>query len=74
MDTTVAMFTVKGTDPDMPARLAVICVEPGLMVNARPDEPAALLIEATAESAEIQVTCDVRSFLEPSLYKPVAVN
>jgi hypothetical protein len=60
--------------PEIPPNVAVIVVEPTLMAVANPLEPAALLIEATASSDEFQVTCVVRSCVEPSEYLPVAVN
>ena len=41
---------------------------------ARPLEPLALLIVATDVAAEAQVTLVVRSWVELSVYVPVAVN
>src|ERR1700751_797544 len=42
--------------------------------KARPFEPAALLTVATVGSEELQVTSAVRSWVELSVYTPVAVN
>jgi hypothetical protein len=47
---------------------------PALIVDTRPLEPAALLTTATAPSDEVHVTCVVRSCVELSVYRPVAVN
>ena len=57
-----------------PARLALIFVVPTLDVDARPFDPAALLMLATLLFEDAQVTVAVRSCVELSVYKPVAVN
>lgn len=73
MDTRVAAVTVSGVEPETLPSAALTLVEPCAAAVARPFEPAALLIEA-ADMLEAQVTCEVRFWVVPSLYVPVAVN
>jgi len=68
--TKVAGVTLKLVEPDIFPIFAVIMVDPGLAAVASP----ALLIEAAAAFAELQVTCAEISCFEPSEYRPVAVN
>jgi hypothetical protein len=74
IDCRVAGVTVRVVVPEIPSIAAVMVVEPTARAVANPLEPAVLLIEATAPSDELQVTCVVRSCVEPSEYLPVAVN
>jgi hypothetical protein len=53
---------------------AVIVVVPAAIAVARPFEPVALLMAATAVLDELQVTAVVRFCVELSEYVPVAVN
>lgn len=59
-DTSVAWVTVSVVDPEMLPEVALIVVEPVVTDVARPWEPAALLIVATAVLEEVQVTAAVR--------------
>jgi hypothetical protein len=59
-DTRVAGFTVRVVVVDMFPDVAVIVVEPAVIDVARPFEPAALLMAATAVLDELQVTDAVR--------------
>jgi hypothetical protein len=63
-DTRVAAVTVKFVDPDIPPRVAVIVVEPGLSVAANPFDPGKLLTDATLATEELHVTELVRSCVE----------
>jgi hypothetical protein len=74
IDTSVAFVTVKTVLPLTPLLVADTVVLPAEIVVARPFEPAALLTFATAPSDESQVTCVVRSCIESSVKRPVAVN
>ena len=56
METRVAAVTVREAEPDMPLIVAVIVVVPGCSSVASPAEAAAMLIVATAEFDELQVT------------------
>jgi hypothetical protein len=60
MDTSVAAVTVSVVDPDIPADVAVIVVEPVVTEVALPLEPAALLMAATVAIDELQDTAVVR--------------
>src|SRR5439155_20209435 len=60
--------------PDTRPILAVIVAEPTASALARPFDPPALLILATAVVDELQVTWAVRSCAVLSLKVPVAVN
>ena len=60
MDTSVAAVTVSVVDPDIPADVAVIVVEPVATEVALPLEPAALLMAATVAIDELQDTAVVR--------------
>ncbi len=59
--TIVDGVTVKVVDPEMLPVVAVIVVEPAVIVVTRPLDPAALLIVATDISDEPHVTCVVKS-------------
>ncbi len=61
MDTSVAEVTVSAVDPDIPPDVPVIVVEPAATEVANPLELAALLMVATPETDEFQVT-DVVKF------------
>jgi hypothetical protein len=63
-DTRLAAVTVNLVDPDTPAKVAVIVVEPGLNVEAKPFDPDALLTDATPITEELHVTEFVRSCVE----------
>jgi hypothetical protein len=52
--------------PEMPPDIAVIVDEPVATGVANPLEPAALLIAATEEEDDFQVTAVVRFCVEPS--------
>ena len=67
METSVAAVTVRVIVPDTPPEVAVMVVEPALSAVASPMVLAVLLIEATAELDELQVTDAEISFFEPSL-------
>src|SRR6186713_685444 len=74
METSVAAETVSVVEPETAPDVAVIVLEPTSAPVARPSEPAAFEIVATAVSDELQVTAVVRSCVEASVYTPVAVN
>jgi hypothetical protein len=74
IETNVAGETVRVVDPDRVPDVAVIVVEPAATGVASPFEPAALLMVATDDDDELQVTVVVRFCVEPSEYVPVAVN
>jgi len=63
-DTRVAAVTVKFVDPDIPPRVAVIVVEPGLTVVVNPFDPGRLLTDATPATEELHATELVRSCVE----------
>jgi hypothetical protein len=75
IDTSTAVVTVSGVAPATPVLLsvAVIVVEPGAALAARPALPAALLTVAVAGFDELQVTRAVTSSVVESLNVPVAV-
>ena len=66
MSVSVAVVTVSWEVPDMLPSDAVIVVEPTATGVASPMEPAALLTVATVVVDELQLTRDVRSWVEPS--------
>jgi hypothetical protein len=66
IETRVAALTVREAEPDMPFIVAVMLVVPGCNSVASPAEAAAMLIVATAEFDELQVTRVERSCFEPS--------
>ncbi len=74
MDTSVAEVTVSVIDPAILPDVAVIVVEPAATEVANPLEPDALLMAATAEVDELQVTVIVRSCVVLSENVPVATN
>src|SRR5262245_31238660 len=67
IDARVAAVTVSVVDPEITPRVAVIVVEPRPPAVARPSEPAAPEIVATAVSDEDQATDAVRSWVEASV-------
>lgn len=67
IDTNVAGVTVSVAEPETPPSVAPMVVEPWPVELARPFEPAALLMVATAALEELQVTCEVRFWVVPSL-------
>src|SRR5262249_24182896 len=75
IDTSVAAVTVSMAAGEvMPFRLALMCVAPIPVAVAEPAEPAALVTVATAAFEESQLTCEVRSCVERSEKRPVALN
>jgi hypothetical protein len=60
MDTSVAEVTVSVVEPEILPDVAVIVVDPAVADVAKPLEPAALLMAATPEADEPQVTAVVR--------------
>jgi len=70
----VAGVTVKRVDPDLFPKVAVIVVDPVATGVDNPFDPAALLMAATDDANEAQVTAVVMFCVEPSEYVPVAVN
>jgi hypothetical protein len=75
MDTSSTGVIVKvALSEVIPEKLAVIVVVPSEWDVASPFEPDVLLIVATPESKEFQVTNDVKSCLELSVNVPVAMN
>ena len=73
-ETSVACVTVRVVLPEMPPNVAVMVVDPTATGVANPFEPAALLMAATDDADEPQVTAVVRFCVEPSEYVPVTVN
>jgi hypothetical protein len=65
-DTSVAEVTVSAADPDILPDVAVIVVEPAATDVAFPLEPAALLMVATADADDFQVTDVVKFCVVPS--------
>ncbi len=74
MDRSVAWVTVSVVEPEMLPDVAVMVVVPAPIPEARPLEPAALLIVATPVFDELQTTEAVRFCVVLSEYVPVAVN
>jgi hypothetical protein len=76
METSVAAVTVNVVVPAtlVAGSVAVIVVLPTVTEVARPFDPPALLIVATAGAEEAQVTDVVRFWVVLSLNVPVAVN
>jgi hypothetical protein len=73
-DTSVSGVTIIVVDPDTFPDAAAITVKPADTEVARPLEPAALLIAATAEVDELHAAAAVRSCVVLSEYIHVAVN
>ena len=68
IDTSVAGVTVNVTAPELTEpSVALTCALPVAALEARPCEPEALLIVATAVLLEDQVTWLVRSWVELSV-------
>jgi hypothetical protein len=75
IDTSVAAVTVRLTAGEvMPSRLALMLVDPAAAADARPAVAPVLLMLATLLAEETQVTIEVRSWVELSVYVPTAVN
>ncbi len=74
IDDSVAGVTVSVVEPDTLPDVAVTVDVPAARQDARPLDPAALLIAATVVLDELQVTDAVRFCVVPSEYVPVAVN
>lgn len=74
IDTRVAGVTLSGAEPETLPRVALTVVEPCDAEVARPLEPETLLMLATAVEDDVQVTCELRFWVDPSVYVPVAVN
>ena len=72
--TTPASATVSEAAPDTFPDTQVIAVVPAPTAVAKPFDPAALLIVAMPEFAELQVTDAVMSCVVLSVNKPIAVN
>jgi hypothetical protein len=66
MDTSVAEVTVIVAVPETLPDIALIVDEPVAIGVANPLEPAALLIAATEDEDDFQVTAVVRFCVEPS--------
>ncbi len=66
IDKSVAGVTVRVVDPVMLPNAAVIVDVPAARQDARPFDPAALLIAATVALDELQVTEAVRFCVVPS--------
>ena len=73
-DTSVAGVIVSVAVPETVPEAAVIVVGPVASEVARPYDPAALLMVATAVSDELQAAIVVRFCVDPSEYDPVAMN
>lgn len=69
-----AVVTVRSVDPTIFPEVALIVLVPAASALASPCMPAALLIVATLELVELQVTDGVRLYVSPVLNVPVAVN
>lgn len=67
IETRVAALTVSVVEPVTPLSVAEIVVEPMFAVDARPCEPAALLMVATSVSLEAQVIVAVRFCVDASV-------
>ena len=74
IDTRVAEVTVSVVDPEIAPNVAVIVVGPTARALARPSDPRAVEIVATASSDEDQITDAVMSWVVASVKVPVAVN
>ena len=79
MDTSVAAVTLSVAVPAIPVAgsVALIVIGPPIAFEvATPLKPAALLMVATGETSGVvvQVTDDVKIFVEASEYIPVAIN
>ena len=66
IDCNVALVTVSDVEPTTRPSVALMVVTPGATDVASPSVPAELLIAATPTSVDVQVTCVVRSWLDPS--------
>ena len=65
-ETSTGGVTVRVVDPETPPTAAVIVVVPTAIDVARPREPAALLMEATEDTDDVQLTDCVRTCVPPS--------
>ena len=73
-DTSIGGVTVSVLEADILPNVAVIVVSPAAAGVARPLEPAALLMAATAEEDELQLTDAIRSCVVLFEYVPTASN
>ncbi len=67
IDTRAAAVTVSGVEPETLPSAALTVLEPCAVAVARPFDPEALLMAATAPAEELHVTCAVRFCVDPSL-------
>jgi hypothetical protein len=76
IDVSSAAVTVSVVEPETPdpAAVALIAVDPTASAVATPAEPDAFETLAIEELDDAHVTEAVRSWVEPSVYVPVAVN
>src|SRR5947209_6568348 len=74
IDSRAAGLTVSTVEPLMPPSMPLIVDVPVVRPLARPCMPPALETVATAGADDAQVTRPLRSFVELSVYVPVAVN
>src|SRR5690348_17243889 len=74
IETSVAPVTVNTVDANRPPNVALIVVVPTPAACARPCEPLALEIVATAPLLDAHVDCVVTSCVELSLNVAIAVN
>lgn len=69
-----ATVTASVVDPLIEFDVAAIVVVPCPELVASPSLPTALLITATLAFEDVQVATEVRSWVVPSVYVPVAAN
>lgn len=74
METRAAAVTVSVVEPAIEPEVAVMVVDPGATLVARPWLPEALLIVAIPAVAELHCTVCVMFWVLPSVNVPVAVN
>ena len=74
MDTRIAAVTVSLVCPEIESEVARIVVSPTPIPVACPSEPGAFEIVATPSLDDAQVTSEVMSCVELSVYVPVALN
>ena len=73
IDVRTAGVTVTVVEPEVPPKVALVLVEPGLVPVTNPCDPCALLTVATPTTLETQIADAVRSSVEPSENSPTAV-
>ncbi len=74
IETSVAAVTVSVVERSRRLNVAEVVVTPTFAAEARPCEPAALLMLAVSVSLDAQVALVVRFCVLASVYVPVAVN